>query len=244
MLDVLVSMVVIAILISILIPALGPVQETARRVACQSNVRQVGLGVVMYADDSQGQLPPSAYLPIPNRAAIGEPATPQNMIVIRRGILDTHGAGWDGIGWLYKLEYLTAPKVFYCPSHRGENPYSRFAANWNEGDNEIVCNYHFRGKGPLGPMRPDGTQPTTRNLYQIDPAQSSLIADGMRVQSDCNHRVGVNFFRADLTVHWYSDPGGLLLSSLPTDKDAADAPLAIDTAWGDMDRAAGSGGGN
>jgi len=105
-----------------------------------------------------------------------------------------------------------------------------------------VCNYHYRGKGPLGPARADGTQPSTRNLYQIDPAQSSLIADGMRIQSDCNHRVGVNFFRADLTVHWYSDPSGALMRSLPIDKAHASATI-IDDAWGDMDRAAGGGGG-
>jgi hypothetical protein len=238
-------MVVIAILISILIPALGPVQETARRVACQSNIRQIGLGVVMYADDWNGALPPSAYLPVPTGHGQGQlvdPPTPQNMITIRRDLND-HGGGWDGIGWLYIRDYLTAPKVFYCPSHRGDNPYSRFAGNWNDGDTEIVANYHFRGKGPLGPMHADGTQPSTFNLYQIDPAQSSLIADGMRVQSDYNHRVGANFFRADLTVHWFPDPSGALLRSLPTDKDAADA-TTVDQAWGDLDRSAVGGGGN
>jgi type II secretory pathway pseudopilin PulG len=229
LLDVLVSIAVIGVLISILLPSLGPIQETARRVACQSNVRQIGLGVVMYADDWAGQLPPSVFLPVANGNSVTSPPTPQNMITLR---LDHNymGGGWDGLGWLYHNDYLSAPKVFYCPSHRGDNPYSRFAPTWNDSDTEIVCNYHFRGQGP---SRPDGTQ-TTRNLYQIDPAQSSLIADGMRVQSDCNHRVGVNFFRADLTVHWYADPLGNLAASLPTDKNAAMAQPVLD-AWGDMD---------
>jgi type II secretory pathway pseudopilin PulG len=228
-------MAVIAILIAILLPSLGPVQETARRVACQSNVRQIGLGVVMYADDWQGQLPPSAYLPLPNGNSI-QVREPQNMLTVRRDASDPHGSGWDGIGWLYGRDYLTAPKVFYCPSHRGDNPYSRFAQTWNEGDNEIVGNYHFRGQGPMG----TNTGQTTRNLYQIDPAQSSLIADGMRVQSDCNHRVGVNFFRADLTVHWYPDPTGALMRSLPSDKNSAVGP-PIDDAWGRMDQSANGG---
>jgi type II secretory pathway pseudopilin PulG len=235
LLDVLVSMAVIAILISILLPSLGPVQETARRVACQSNVRQVGLGVVMYADDWQGQLPPSAYLPVPNGSSVQGPREPQNMLTIRRDLND-HGGGWDGIGWLYGRDYLTAPKVFYCPSHRGENPYSRFASTWNDGETEIIGNYHFRGMGPMGA----NSGLTTRNLYQIDPAQSSLIADGMRLQSDCNHRVGVNFFRADLTVHWYPDPTGALMRSLPSDKNSAVGP-PIDDAWGRMDQSANGG---
>jgi type II secretory pathway pseudopilin PulG len=226
--DLLVSMCVIAILIGILLPSLGPVRETARRVVCQSNIRQIGLGVIMYADDSRGQIPPSAYLPPQSQQNISDPPTPQNMLTLRRDHND-HGGGWDGIGFLYGLEYLTAPKVFFCPSHSGDNPYSRFAPTWNDSDTEIVSNYHYRGQGPLGM----GGQ-TTRNLYQIDPAQSSLIADGMRVQSDCNHKVGANFFRADLTVHWFPDPTGELLHSLPTDKNASLADPVLN-AWGDMD---------
>jgi type II secretory pathway pseudopilin PulG len=235
LIDVLVSIFVIAVLISILLPSLGPVQETARRVACQSNVRQIGLGVVMYADDSSGQLPPSVFLPLQTGHSIADQATPQNMLTLRLDRMD-HGGGWDGIGWLYGKDYLTAPKVFFCPSHRGDNPYSRFAPTWNDAETEIVSNYHYRGQGPLGPMV-NGVQPTTRNLYQIDPAQSSLIADGMRVQSDCNHRVGVNYFRADLTVHWFSDPARRLAGSLPDDKDSATAD-PVNQAWGDFDRAA------
>ena len=191
----------------------------------------------MYADDWKGQLPPSVFLPPVNGSSVGTPPTPQNMLTLRLDHND-HGGGWDGIGWLYRNDYLTAPKVFYCPSHRGENPYSRYAASWNDGDTEIICNYHFRGQGPLSYA--NGSQTTTRNLYQIDPAQSSLIADGMRVQSDCNHRVGANFFRADLTVHWYADLSGSLATSLPSDKSAAMAQPVID-AWGDMDRSANGG---
>src|SRR5262245_66042620 len=114
-LDLLVSMAVIAVLIGILLPTLASVNETARRVACQSNIRQIGLGVVMYADDWPGQLPPSAYLPAPNGNSVQGPREPQNMLTVRRDLAD-HGGGWDGIGWLYGRDYLTAPKVFYCPS--------------------------------------------------------------------------------------------------------------------------------
>ena len=235
--DVLVSIAVIAVLISLLLPSLGSVQETARRVACQSNVRQIGVGVLSFAADNGGQLPASVFLPVtvPNMTST-DPPTPQNMLTLR---LDraVHGGGWDGIGLLYGKDYLPAPKVFYCPSHRGDNPYSRFAPTWNDSDTEIVSNYHFRGEGPLGFPRADAPPQTTRNLDLIDPAQSSLIADGMRVQSDCNHRVGVNYFRADLTVHWYSDPGGSLLASLPTDKNLA-AAAPVNNAWVDFDNGA------
>ncbi len=229
LLDVLVSIAVIGILISILLPSLGPIQETARRVACQSNVRQIGLGVVMYADDWAGQLPPSVFLPVANGTSVTSPPTPQNMITLR---LDHNymGGGWDGLGWLYHNDYLTAPKVFYCPSHRGENPYRALHPPGTTATPRSSATTTSAAKVPPAPMAP--RPPAT--CIKSTP-QSSLIADGMRVQSDCNHRVGVNFFRADLTVHWYADPLGNLAASLPTDKNASTAQPVID-AWGDMDR--------
>ena len=65
----------------------------------------------------------------------------------------------------------------------------------------------------------------------------SLIADGMRVKSDYNHKVGVNFFRADLTVHWYIDPSRRLQDSLPVEKNDATAQI-VREAWNMLDASA------
>src|SRR5262245_36182328 len=201
-LDLLVSMAVIAVLIGILLPTLASVNETARRVACQSNIRQIGLGVVMYADDWHGQLPASLFLPRTTSTSTGSVPEPQQMVTIRIDSNKAPGNPWDGLGLLYSLGYIPVAKVFYCPSHHGDNPYSLYIPSWDAGG-EVVCNYHFRGQGPAARVPSPGAAPTTTLLYNIDPQQSSLIADGLRVRSDYNHRVGVNFFRADLTVHWY-----------------------------------------
>jgi len=50
------------------------------------------------------------------------------------------------------------------------------------------------------------------------------------VKSDYNHRVGVNFFRADLTVHWYSDANGLLLERMAVNKESASSDDVLE-AW-------------
>jgi hypothetical protein len=145
---------------------------------------------------------------------------------------------WDGLGLLYNTGYMNAAKVFYCPSHRGENTFSAFARTWAAGEGEIVCNYHFRGQGPTSQRLPGTTTYATTNvLWKIDPAQSSLIADSMCNQADYNHRVGVNFFRADLSVHWFNDPAGQLLDSLPEDKFESD-PQAVINAWNALDASA------
>lgn len=227
-------MLIIAILIALLLPSLSSVQETARRVACQSNIRQIGLALIMYADDHNGELPRSVFLETNSQGAVGA-FRPQDMLILRvppdRKIYDSP---WDGLGVLSQLEYVTAPRLFFCPSHRGENPFGRFASVWGEENSELVGNYHFRGAGPAAWPLPGQPTPITTNLYRIDPARSSLVADGMREQSDYNHRVGLNFFRADLSVHWFSDYNGELLATLPVDKANATAE-AMSDAWHRLD---------
>ncbi len=238
LIDVLVSIAVIAVLVGLLVPSLASVNEAARRVVCQSNVRQIGLGLVMYADDYQGFLPPSVFLP--TNPLYRASQRPQDMILLRvppELVSRSIGTNWDGTGLLYANDYLPAQKVFYCPSHRGENSFKLNADRWRETDTEVVGNYHFRGAGPIGRTTVRGQLPITTNLYRIDPAQSSLLADGMRVRSDYNHDQGANFFRADLTIHWFPDPDRRIPSILGATKFDTTASQILQ-AWEWFDEAA------
>jgi hypothetical protein len=216
-LDVMVTISVIAVLIALLMPALGSVRETTHRVICSSTVRQIGLGIAMYTEANQDFLPPSRLA-----------HRPQETIWLRQESDPGRGL-WDGLGVLYEDDYLPAPQVFYCPSHSGSHPFTEYEDEWASDWGAIAGNYQYRGKGP-------GEH---RHLQSIVPRTAALVSDGLRTQADFNHRVGANILRADLSVFFFWDPDGELFNSLPSIEGDVQAE-PITRAWERID--GGSGG--
>jgi prepilin-type processing-associated H-X9-DG protein/prepilin-type N-terminal cleavage/methylation domain-containing protein len=57
LIELLVVAAIIAVLVAILLPALASARDQARKELCASNLRQIGIGYRMYADDYYGKLP-------------------------------------------------------------------------------------------------------------------------------------------------------------------------------------------
>jgi competence protein ComGC len=229
LIDTLVSVAVIAVLISLLLPTLSGVNESARRVVCASNVRQIGFGIALYSEANQGAIPRTVYLGQSGRRF----AASDRMMTLR---MDRNGdsmqvVDWDGLGLLYAGEYLNAPKIYYCPSHTGNYRFQEMVQRWEtDGRGDVVGNYHYRGSGPDGETK----------LYHIEPGTTALVGDGMRTLADYNHRVGSNLLMASLNVRWIEDGNRQLASSLARNDNEV-TPGKIEDAWDWIDQQLGTG---
>jgi prepilin-type N-terminal cleavage/methylation domain-containing protein len=66
LIELLVVIAIIAILAAILFPVFARARENARRSSCQSNLKQIGLGVLQYTQDYDETLPPAGTsTPVP-----------------------------------------------------------------------------------------------------------------------------------------------------------------------------------
>jgi prepilin-type processing-associated H-X9-DG protein/prepilin-type N-terminal cleavage/methylation domain-containing protein len=120
LIELLVVIAIIALLIGILLPALGKARETARRAVCLAKQRDIGYALFNYAEDWKGYIPRATGAPLPSTPAwsfvlrpfLDERATTEGRKGGMEGVID-EDLGNDSRG----DRYSSAP-YYKCPSRR------------------------------------------------------------------------------------------------------------------------------
>jgi prepilin-type N-terminal cleavage/methylation domain-containing protein len=109
LLELLVVIAILALLIAILLPALGQARHQAHRAACAGNLRQVGVAIHMYAEDFANTIP---------FGPTGRPVTGSNFYTVTGNVtslLSLEDGAPVGLGLLLEDYLAHQPTVLFCP---------------------------------------------------------------------------------------------------------------------------------
>jgi len=180
LIELLVVIAIIAILAAILFPVFARAREKARQSSCLSNVKQIGMGVLMYIQDSDERFPPKWWYYV-HTPGVAYPLTTNYMT------------------WAEMIaSYVKNDQLFQCPNYQPSQtmmPYSTFpfAYNYNGANPQYTNDYTTAGLdyAPMGDIRAPATTVMIYDGWTMDswwvPSDQAALISGQPGSQNFNY---------------------------------------------------------
>ena len=158
LIELLVVIAIIAILAAVLFPVFQSAREKARESACVSNLKQIGLAYVQYAQDYDETTPYSCYVGSGGCGGYGL------------------NAG-TSLGWCL-APYTKSTQVWHCPGDTASDPVVLASGCCYGGYNNVSYGYNFYFTERWSPSSNDGLGAMPLQISQLQtPANDGVLFD-------------------------------------------------------------------
>lgn len=199
LIELLVVIAIIALLVAILVPTLSRAKESAKRVVCSSQLKQVGVAIAAYAGDWDNLMP-----------YYGDEMHPYALYRSEPQWLDADGEPIAmKVACLYETGYITEPEVFYCPSNKltlyrfesynDPQPWGTLPQKYNDEDGQghnqwVRMGYTYYPTNPRTPIDPSTQAPetTAKKIDGLDP-HIPYMTDTIRRREHISHQRGKTY---------------------------------------------------
>jgi prepilin-type N-terminal cleavage/methylation domain-containing protein len=207
LIELLVVIAIIALLLAIVMPSMRYAKETARRMVCGSQMRQMGTALCLYAEANNGFLPPRR-----NVTDINEKNRIGYLHWFRWFRVD---AEYWNLGMLWVQSYLTDNgKIYFCPTPSIDDVYKyesyanpSFPTNWQPGSTAasgVRVSYFYNPESEWGKGSLSGTRFRKYEKLSKGGVNMILMAD-LLIPSQITHIKGWNMLYGDVSVKFSID---------------------------------------